>query len=35
MKLEYKWICPICNIVLKTRRSLYKHQYLSKEKKTG
>lgn len=26
MKLEYKWICPICNDVLKTRRSLYKHQ---------
>ena len=26
MKLEYKWICPICNVVLKTRRSLYKHQ---------
>lgn len=26
MKLEYKWICPICNVVLKTRKTLYKHQ---------
>ena len=26
MKLEYKWICPICNNVLKTRSDLAKHQ---------
>ena len=26
MKLEYKWICPICSNVLKTRKELYKHQ---------
>ena len=26
MKLKYKWICPICNNVLKTRSDLAKHQ---------
>lgn len=26
MKLEYKWICPICNTVLQTRKQLYDHQ---------
>lgn len=26
MKLEYKWICPVCNNILKTRKELYKHQ---------
>ena len=26
MKLEYKWICPVCNVVLKNRKTLYKHQ---------
>lgn len=26
MKLEYKWVCPICNDILKTRKLLYQHQ---------
>lgn len=25
MKLEYKWICPVCNDVFKTRRYLREH----------
>ena len=26
MKLEYKWHCPVCDAVLKTRKLLYQHQ---------
>lgn len=26
MKLEYKWTCPICNVVFKTKKLLYQHQ---------